>query len=115
MPYDPYTGIPRGNDSYGQVMNAQGFIPFHRQSTFALGLDLGQTTDPTAIAVVERIVEPSPTIDSPLMQKGLPPRYECRWLLRMPLQTSYPDVVTFVANRVGLLPLRGNCRLIVDQ
>lgn len=116
MPVDPYTDIPRGNDSYGQVINNEGFIPFRRRSTFALGLDLGQTIDPTALCVVERIVEAKVPreVATDLIEVAAPPRYECRWLMRMPLQTSYPDVISFVANRLSLSPLHDNCRLVID-
>ena len=117
-PRDPETGVPRSDDPYGfgQTLNADGYIAFKRQSTFALGLDLGQQIDPTAIAIVERIVEAKRPreIGSDLLERAAPPRYECRWLMRMPLQTSYPDVVSFVGNRLSLPPLRQNCRLVID-
>jgi hypothetical protein len=55
--------------------------------TFYLGLDLGQASDFTALAIVRR-------------QDGPRPRsYEIPWLERFPLGTSYPAIVAAVARR----------------
>jgi len=66
-----------------------------------VGLDLGQVADYTAIAVLER--PPVPT-DAPPYK---PPVYALRHLERLPLGTSYPDVVAAVGDLMGRLPRRG--------
>ena len=50
--------------------------------SFLIGLDLGQTTDPTAIAILERD-----------QHEDAPATYQCRHLERLRLGTTYPDVV----------------------
>jgi hypothetical protein len=79
IPSPQDAGLPEG-DSYGQVINEHGFIPFRRQSRFVLAVDLGQSIDPTAIAVIERIVEPKipREIGGDLFERGGPPRED--WL-----------------------------------
>jgi hypothetical protein len=111
------TDIPRANDDWGQVMNPAGYIPARRRSRFALGVDLGQTIDPTALCVVEKIEEPTdpPVIGTDMIQQLQPPRYECRWLERLPLQTAYPAVIAHVARLLSAPPLRGNCDLVIDH
>ena len=59
-----------------------------------VGLDLGQRVDHTAIAVVEKCEQPV---------AYLPPVFECmrvRYLERMPLGTSYSQVVERVSEIV---------------
>ena len=116
MAIDEMTDVPRGEDSWGQVLTIEGFIPFKRRSTFALGCDLGQSVDPTAIAVVERVVEAKVPrqIGGDLFEIAAEPRFECRYLSRLPLQTSYPAIINHVASLLTRAPLRGNCRLVAD-
>ena len=116
MPIDDLTGLPL-DDSFGQVLHGpEGYIPFRRTSTFALGCDLGQSVDPTAIAVVERVVEAKVPreIGGDLFEVAAEPRFECRYLSRLPLQTSYPAIINHVGNLLTRAPLRGNCRLVAD-
>src|SRR5438105_473244 len=51
---------------------------------FVAGLDLGQATDPTALAVVERTRADA---DHPR------PQHSLRYLKRWPLKTPYPEIV----------------------
>jgi hypothetical protein len=104
-------------DAYGQIINNDGWISTPRQSTFCLGLDLGQAQDPTAIAVVERVQEPIPPPDgigTDLIQRLEPPRYECRYLETVPLQTPYPAIVLHVSKLLAKPPLNGKCKLVLD-
>src|SRR5215216_2314625 len=77
-------------------------------SVFIVGLDLAQASDYTALAVLEQTW---PEID------GIPTtRYDVRHLERMPLGTSYPDVVKQVSQRVhALRELDASITLVVDQ
>jgi Terminase RNaseH-like domain len=60
---------------------------------FTIGVDLGQAFDPTAIAVVRKL---RPKIGDPVYQVG--------HLERLPLQTSYPGVVSHVGRMLSRLP-----------
>jgi threonine dehydrogenase-like Zn-dependent dehydrogenase len=67
---------------------------------YYLGLDLGQKRDHAAVAIVER-------------REGSR-RYRVKHLERMPLGTTYPEVVERVREMVQDERLRGHCRLAVD-
>ena len=74
------------------------------QRDYILGLDLGQTTDYSALAVLERPVEsPSKEVI-----------YALRHLQRFPLGTPYTTIVPGVARIAAKPPLRGS-PLVVDQ
>ncbi|HEY7310271.1 MAG TPA: hypothetical protein VH643_12985 [Gemmataceae bacterium] len=75
---------------------------------FVIGLDLGQTQDFTALAVLQRN-------QSDAGPSGLPsPDYALRHLRRFPLGTPYTEIVPAVARLTGTSPLSGS-PLIVDQ
>lgn len=67
-------------------------------ATYVLGVDLGQSQDPTALVVLEVITE----------------ALHVRHLERLALGTSYPDQVARIAALVGAEPLAGRCALAVD-
>ena len=73
-----------------------------------VGLDLGKTRDPSAIAVVER--------EEPRLawMPSMPRRMEVRYLQRIPLGTPYTRVVERVGQVVRHPRLYGRCRLVVD-
>jgi hypothetical protein len=75
---------------------------------YVIGLDLGQARDHSALAVVERVVEPRPDGGGPLS------RYAVHHLRRWPLRTSYTAVAADLAGLVRAPPL---CRpvVVVDQ
>lgn len=102
--------------------------------TFYVGLDLGQSNDYTAVAVVERITGKAvetgksrtltdleradlewafgdivPVPDAP----AAPPQYHLRHLERVPLGTSYPEVVARV-QQLTRIPSLGEIFLAVD-
>jgi hypothetical protein len=62
-------------------------------SDFTIGVDLGQSFDPTAIAVVRKL---RPRVGEPIYQVG--------HLERLPLQTPYPGVVSHVGRMLARLP-----------
>jgi hypothetical protein len=76
---------------------------------YLIGLDLGQASEFTALAVVERTWKAPP--DHP---ERLVSHYAIRHLKRWPVQTSY---TTIAADLAGLLrtPLLNNPVLVVDQ
>ena len=65
---------------------------------YFIGLDLGQSYDPSAVAVVEE-------------DRGV---LVVRYLERAPLGTPYPQIVEWMRQMVGVPPLRGRCGLVVD-
>jgi hypothetical protein len=69
-------------------------------SRFYLGLDLGQAQDYSAIAVAERRIELTGTRDPVTYANHTRMRVLVRHLERLPLRTSYPDVVTRVRDVV---------------
>ena len=109
---------------------------------FYVGLDLGQRSDYTALAVIEAPVfarEPIWTVDEQNHvrdERGgwMPPAnvsrndwpmvrparrddrqsYALRHLVRYPLGTPYPDIIASVHALLQLPPLAGRCALLVD-
>jgi hypothetical protein len=74
---------------------------------FFMGLDLGQTTDPTALVIVER---------PKLLKPTDLPTYGVRYLQRFKLGTSYTDIVEHVRQIVARPILKGSGSiLVVDQ
>jgi hypothetical protein len=69
---------------------------------YLVGLDLGQTTDFTALAVIERSASPETT-------------YSLRHLQRVHLGTSYTAIIELVAKLLGTAPLAGCSTLVVDE
>jgi hypothetical protein len=104
-------------DFYGQALNAAGYFPARKVSHFALGCDLGQAVDPTAICVVEKIVEGRVPLEvgTDLRQVTGPARFEARYLERLPLQTSYVAAISHVGRLLSRPPLANNCELVIDM
>ncbi len=84
---------------------------------YVMGLDLGKRVDPTAIAVLERIV-PSKQFEWSPHSAPRPvdseDRYAVRHLERIPLGTSYPDVVERVRDLTRRPEVAGRLTLVVD-
>jgi hypothetical protein len=76
--------------------------------SFIAGLDLGQSQDFTALAILERL-------DGALQNgKRQPAAYHLRHLERPRLGTPYPAIVARVKVLLDTPPLRGNATLVVD-
>ena len=95
------------------IIGPGGFIVAKPIRRYALGLDLGQSIDPSAISIVEMVREPLP-VGVDLIQRLAPPKYRCVHLERIPLQTSYPVQVQHVANLLNRAPLKGNVGFALD-
>jgi hypothetical protein len=76
---------------------------------YFVGLDLGQVSDFTALAVLER---PALTLEPRAKRE---PLYCLRHLQRFPLGTPYPALAAAVAQLVDLPPLQDSCTVVVDQ
>ncbi len=75
---------------------------------FYIGLDLGKTQDPSAIAVVEAMEVRRP-YGNPVVEG-----YVVRYLERLPLGTTYPRVVEQVQRIVMRPEVRGQCAVAAD-
>ncbi len=95
--------------------------------TYFLGLDLGQTSDPTAIAILERQHAHTPTALAGRPAVGRATwslvnqreveasyRFHCRHLERLALGTPYPAVAEYVGKLLATPALRGKTKLVVD-
>ena len=82
-------------------------------SWFFAGLDLGQSHDFTAIAVVER-VEMAGKFDPVAFAYEKVVERQLRHLERVPLGTPYTEIVERVAQVVGTRGVRDCCHLVVD-
>lgn len=86
---------------------------------FFCGLDLGQTTDYTALCIVEKIVEQAPLsglhFTVPQRTEPLSLSYHVRYLTRLPINTPYPAQAEAVHKLLRTPPLPGQSILTVDQ
>src|ERR1700726_1418229 len=81
---------------------------------YFVGLDLGQSQDHSALAVVERADLILDEIDHVTYDRLKERRYRVRFLERVALGTPYPNVVERVREVVRAKPLLGRCTLVVD-
>src|SRR5262245_39897218 len=101
------------------------FLP--RSSRFVVGLDLGQSIDPTAIAVLEKktgVIDRGSDADRHCgltghLQKPAS-RIEVRYLKRLPLGLSYPTIIEHVIELMARAPLSGGetrrpAELVIDE
>jgi hypothetical protein len=101
------------------------FLP--RSTRWIVGVDLGQSSDPTAIAVIEHIkgvLDPNSPIERHTGTGTKPQkpseRVDVRHLERLPLGTGYPAVVAHVQRMLARPPLCGDLRvkpaaLVLDE
>jgi len=81
---------------------------------YFVGLDLGQSRDHSALAVVERADLALDEIDHVTYARLMERRYRIRFLERVALGTPYPNVVERVREVVRAKPLAARCTLVVD-
>ena len=84
--------------------NEFGWIPARPEVQYALGWDIGQKIDPSALALVRRSRTPIPPpegINSECKQLLGPNTYTVLGLERLPLGTDYPAQCAIVANRLA--------------
>ena len=90
-------------------------------SCFVMGVDLGQSNDPTAIAVIHHrreVRDGWTTVMYPggggRVTQNYEERFEVRFLQRLPLLTPYPEQVSHVAGLMARPPLVGS-ELAIDD
>src|SRR5579872_1348901 len=89
--------------------NYQKF-PITPRSMWFVGMDVGQSVDPSAIAAVQNIVTAGPWIHNDSARTWKQEKIErflVRHLERIPLQTPYPDQIAHVNRLLGREPLCG--------
>ena len=79
---------------------------------FVVGVDLGQSMDPTAICVLQHRVISHLHYKGHLRQVG--ETFDVRHLQRLPLGLSYPEQVDAVAQLLARPPL-GKAELVIDE
>jgi hypothetical protein len=88
------------------------------ETRYFIGVDLGQSHDPTAIAVVRRLrflVSRDVQHSTPTWKEEKPTIYQCGYLERVPLGTTYPAIVAH-AGRLLQRPIwDGKIDLAIDQ
>src|SRR5438045_2872686 len=82
--------------------------------SYFVGLDLGQSCDHSALAVVERADLTLNEIDHMTYERLSEQRYRVRFLERVALGTPYPSVVERVRAVVRANPLVGRCTWVMD-
>jgi hypothetical protein len=82
------------------------------------GVDLGQAHDPTAIAVVRRLrflLSQDVQSSNPTWKEEKPTIFQCGYLERVPLGTTYPTIVAHVGQLLQRPIWSGKIDLSVDQ
>jgi hypothetical protein len=94
-------------------------LPARAVDRWIVGVDLGQSTDPTAICVMNHRVVPLKTWTlnhkNQTTRQDRTEHFDVRHLQRLPLGMSYPVQVQHVADVLARPPLNAGCRLIVDE
>lgn len=102
------SGIP-----YDRRVDAE--ITIVRRRAVAVGIDIGQAHDPTAIAIVSRITTEATNPALSALNPEPRPRYEVQHLERLRLGMPYPAQVDTIESLLHRAPLnRLNPRVAVD-
>jgi hypothetical protein len=102
-------------------LNPQGWIPVRAEVEYCLGWDIGQTTDPSALALVRRQRTPIPFEDggvgSDLVQRLGDDVFITLALERLPLGLNYVDQAAIVKSRLAIAQQRAGApvALCLDQ
>jgi hypothetical protein len=93
--------------------------------SYVMGLDVGQSQDPTAVCIIEKVSVPDlrDVPEGAIYVKGVQPADHVEWtyslnlwhLARLPLGSPYPQQVSDITAVLNTAPLRGNCRLVLDR
>ncbi|TPL06421.1 hypothetical protein FJ938_13155 [Mesorhizobium sp. B2-4-14] len=103
-------------DHRGETWRRQLVVPVDR---YVMGVDLGQSVDPTAIAVLHHRIEPRD--DWEIIHKDRVTRqrasetFDVRHLERVALGVSYPEIVQHTMTLLARPPLRDGCDFVIDE
>jgi hypothetical protein len=102
---------------HGQIWTRHPADP--PEEAYVMGVDLGQSQDPTAIIVLRHARTPLTTwtVDerNHKTKQDIEEFFDCVHAERVPLGTSYPDVVNHVRTVLNRSPLRDGCHLVIDE
>jgi hypothetical protein len=103
-------------------MNEWRKVPAIFRQRYVVGVDLGQSADPTAIAILhwKTVPQNSWTHDNFEHRQDAKESLEVRHLQRLPLGLAYPEQVQHVADMLARAPLCGDgesrpAELVVDE
>jgi hypothetical protein len=86
---------------------------------FIMGVDLGQSQDPTALAVMRATRTPLQTWSVNQLacttRQDVQERFDVLHAERLPLGTGYPEIVEYVSELLMRPPLRTACYLVIDE
>lgn len=86
---------------------------------YVVGLDIGQSHDPSALCVLHYTREPLDKFDvnkeAGTIKQQAVERFDIRHAERLPLGLAYPEQVQHVAALMARPPLRGVAELLVDE
>lgn len=86
---------------------------------FVMGVDLGQSQDPTALVVLHHRRAPLDTWtvneNARKTKQDVEELFDCVVAERVPLNTSYPDIVAHVGEVLNRPPLHDRCDLVIDE
>ncbi|MBN8963039.1 MAG: hypothetical protein J0H71_18045 [Rhizobiales bacterium] len=106
----------------GMINIAPGWrqVPARAIDRWIVGVDLGQSTDPTAISVLHHRVTPldewKPNDAARVWKQAYTERFDVRHLERLPLNTPYPAQVQHVATLLQRPPLNTlNPTFVIDE
>jgi hypothetical protein len=88
------------------------------EARYFIGVDLGQAHDPTAIAVVRRLrflLSHDVQRSTPIWKEEKPTIFQCGYLERVPLGSTYPSIVSHVGQLLQRPLWSGKIDLAVDQ
>lgn len=92
--------------------------PAYPRNAWILGLDIGQSVDPSAVAVLNHVVTPletwTPNSKAEFWKQDRTEQFLVRHLERLPLQMPYPQQVQHVANMLARPPLKDGCTFALD-
>ena len=87
--------------------------------TYVMGVDLGQSQDPTALVVLRHTRVPLQTWTvndkTCTTRQDFEERFDVVHAERLALGTAYPAVVAYVGEVLNRPPLRDNCHLVIDE
>ena len=95
-------------------------VPATPARRFIMGLDLGQSHDPTAMCILEWCHVALDTWtprrgNSNVLIQDTQDRFDIRHLERLPLGWSYPQIIGHVSDVIAREPLRDGCDLVIDE
>ncbi len=108
-----------GADTFTHMSETWTRLPVPATDRFVMGVDLGQSNDPTAICVIHHSIRPLEDWEIVRERRETRQKYreyfDVRHLERVPLGTPYPQVVQRVGDLLCRPPLKDEAELVIDE